>query len=255
MTKLADLHFVATNKAAERVIRMGEQTERVHVTGCPSIDLVAELLSQPVPDINPSTAFGGIGPELDTSGDYIVAIQHPVTTEYEEALAHIDETLKAVAEVGVPAFWFWPNVDAGSDGTSKGIRMFRERHRDINIHFFRNIGPEDFLRLARNSRAVVGNLSFGIREASYLGLPVVNIGSRQEGRERGENVTDADYDQSSIQQALLLQLAHGPYASNQIYGDGHAGEKIASFLSNVAFTIEKKLAIDLSHRRRWPLGV
>ncbi len=123
-------------------------------------------------------------------------MQHPVTTEYEEARQQVDETLYAVKDVGLPVLWFWPNVDAGSDGTSKGIRVFREREDPDNFHFFRNMFPEDFLRLLYGAAAIVGNSSVAIRECSYLGVPAVNIGSRQQGRERGRNVIDVEHDRA-----------------------------------------------------------
>ncbi len=85
----------------------------------------------------------------------------------------------------MPVLWFWPNVDAGSDGTSKGIRVFREREKPDNLHLFRNMFPEDFLRLLVHSTAIVGNSSVAIRECSFLGVPAVNVGTRQQGRERG----------------------------------------------------------------------
>ena len=241
VTKLADLHLVATNKAAERVTRMGERPEQVHVTGCPSIDLAAETLDSPDLNFNPSEHYGGVGPALDTSKDYIIAVQHPVTTKYEEAFGHVNLTLNAVYDVGIPTFWFWPNVDAGSESTAKGIRMFRERHIDAKIHFYRNISPNDFLKLAHSSRAVIGNSSFGIRECSFLGVPAVNIGSRQDGRERGENVVDMDHDREAIATAIRQQVAHGRYPSSRVYGDGNAGSKIADILVRAKLTIEKKL--------------
>ena len=125
-------------------------------------------------------------------------MQHPVTTEYEEARKQVDETLYAVKDSSLPVLWFWPNVDAGSDGTSKGIRVFREKEKPANFHFFRNMLPEDFLRLLCGSTAIVGNSSVAIRECSFLGVPAVNIGSRQTGRERGRNVIDVDHDRGAI---------------------------------------------------------
>jgi UDP-N-acetylglucosamine 2-epimerase len=142
---------------------------------------------------------------------------------------------------GLPAFWFWPNVDAGSDGTSKGLRVFRERHPDAPIHFFRNMQSEDFLRLLYNCRCLVGNSSAGIREGSFLGVPVVNIGTRQGGRQRGPNVADVGYDTAAIQQAIGLQVAHGRYPAEAIYGDGQAGQRIAGLLATCALPIEKRL--------------
>ena len=233
--------FVSTEQAAKRVIRMGEDPEKVYVTGCPSIDLAGEVLKHTGFVLNPSEQYGGIGPSLDISSGYAIAIQHPVTTEYDEALNHVTQTLHAVYDVGLPTFWFWPNVDAGSDGTSKGIRRFREQHPEAKMHFFRNMSPEDFLRLAYHSRVVVGNSSFGIREASYLGIPAVNIGSRQNGRERGENVIDVHYVREDIVSAIRKQVSHGKYPQSYIYGDGFAGPKIADALSQAELTIEKKL--------------
>jgi GDP/UDP-N,N'-diacetylbacillosamine 2-epimerase (hydrolysing) len=241
ITKLADLHLVSTKKAAERVIRMGEEPSTVFVTGCPSIDLAASILDSPDLDFDPLRKYGGVGEQLDLSNGYVVVIQHPVTTEYELARAHVFETLHAVRDVGMSTLWFWPNVDAGSDGTSNGIRAFREIEQPTNIHFFKNMAPFDFLRLLQNSRCLVGNSSVGIRECSYLGVPAVNIGSRQKGRERGANVIDVAYDRSQIFSAISRHMDSGRLAENRLYGDGKAGERIAQLLAEVPLSIEKRL--------------
>jgi UDP-hydrolysing UDP-N-acetyl-D-glucosamine 2-epimerase len=242
VTKLSNLHFVSTDYAAERVIRMGEDPDTVFVTGCPSIDLAASILDHPELDFNPLQKYGGVGDFFDISQGYLVVMQHPVTTEHELAYQQVTETLFAVQRLGLPTFWFWPNVDAGADGTSKGIRVFREQNDDTNFHFFRNMSPEDFLRLAYNSLAVVGNSSVGIRECSFLGVPVVNIGSRQAGRERGPNVVDVDHDRDAIYQAIKAQIDHGRYESDPIYGDGRAGDRIADLLAHVPLKVDKRLA-------------
>src|SRR5262249_21299616 len=156
-----------------------------------------------------------------------------VTTEYEASRAHITETLGAVDDYGRPALWFWPNVDAGSDGTSRGIRAFREVHRPERIHFFKNMAPTDFLRVVVNGRCLVGNSSAGIRECSFLGVPVVNIGSRQDGRDRGANVVDVDYDHREILTAIEGQGTRGRLDSDPLYGDGKAGLRIADALATV----------------------
>jgi UDP-hydrolysing UDP-N-acetyl-D-glucosamine 2-epimerase len=241
VTKLADLHFVASGKAAERVIRMGERPDHVFVTGCPSIDVARAALAQPRMDFDIFERYGGVGARLDLSGAYLVVIQHPVTTEYQESRRHVEETLAAVAECGLPALWFWPNVDAGSDGTSRGIRAFRELHPLPNVHFFKNLPPEDFIRVVDKSRCVVGNSSVAIRECSYLGLPAVNIGSRQTGRDRGCNVVDVDYDRREIVAAIRRQTANGRYPIDTLYGDGQAGERIADLLVRVPLSVEKRL--------------
>lgn len=241
ITKLSDLHFVSTKKAAERVIRMGEDPEKVYITGCPSIDLAAEILPDPALNFDPFTKYGGVGAMVDLSQGYLVVMQHPVTTEYRAARTHVDETLHAVREAELPALWFWPNVDAGSDGTSEGIRAFRERERPQNIHFFKNMTPIDFLRLLYNSKGIVGNSSVAIRECSFLGVPAVNIGSRQAGRERGHNVIDVGYERGQIFEAVRYHLNNGHVAPDPIYGDGRAGERIADLLATQPLSIEKML--------------
>jgi len=168
-------------------------------------------------------------------------MQHPVTTEYDASRVHVVETLYAVRDTGVPTMWFWPNVDAGSDGTSNGIRSFREMENPSNIHFFKNMMPTDFLRVLCNSRCLVGNSSVGIRECSYLGVPVVNIGSRQGGRDRGQNVIDVEYDRVAIASAINAHLSNGKIAPDPVYGDGNAGVKIAHLLAEAPLTIEKRL--------------
>jgi UDP-hydrolysing UDP-N-acetyl-D-glucosamine 2-epimerase len=241
-TKLADLHFVTTEKSAERLLKMGEEKERVFVTGCPSIDLAAEVLANPALDFDPLKKYGGVGEELDLKNGYIVVMQHPVTTEYGEANKHINETLTAIHESGIPTMWFWPNVDAGSDGTSKGIRAFREKYRPSNIHFFKNMLPLDFLKVLVNSRGIIGNSSVAIREAAFLGVPAVNIGSRQTGRDRGRNVIDVDYNHQEILDAIRKNYEVKQYPSDDVYGSGNAGNRIADLLATAPLNIEKRLA-------------
>ncbi|HEY0252574.1 MAG TPA: UDP-N-acetylglucosamine 2-epimerase, partial [Kofleriaceae bacterium] len=190
---------------------------------------------------DPIAKYGGVGASVDLTNGYIVVMQHPVTTEYQLARTHVNETLHAVRDANVPALWFWPNVDAGSDATSSGIRAFREKYAPTNVHFFKNMEPDDFLRLLVNSRGLVGNSSVGIRESSFLGVPVVNIGSRQQGRERGANVLDVDYDRAAIKHALEAQWARGRYEKDLTYGDGYAGTRIAKLLATVPLKIEKRL--------------
>ncbi len=241
VTKLANLHLVSTNLAAERVRRLGEEPDSIFVTGCPSIDIAAEVAARPAMDFDPFVKYGGVGPTTDLSRGYVVVMQHPVTTEYEEARQQVDETLYAVKDFGVPVLWFWPNVDAGSDGTSKGIRVFREKEDPPNFHLFRNMSPEDFLRLLCGATAIVGNSSVAIRECSYLGVPAVNIGSRQLGRERGQNVIDVDHDRREISDAVQTHIKRGKPKRDLLYGDGKAGGRIADCLSKVELTIEKRL--------------
>ena len=211
------------------------------VTGCPSIDIAAEVAAQPALGFDPFEKYGGVGPKADLSKGYLVVMQHPVTTEYEAARQQVDETLYAVKDLGLPVLWFWPNVDAGSDGTSKGIRVFRERENPDNFHLFRNMFPEDFLRLLANSTAIVGNSSVAIRECSFLGVPAVNVGSRQQGRERGANVIDVDHDRVAIAAAVREHIRRGRAPADHLYGDGGAGVRIAACLATAPLTVEKRL--------------
>jgi UDP-hydrolysing UDP-N-acetyl-D-glucosamine 2-epimerase len=241
VTKLSNLHLVSTKLASERVIKLGEPEGTVFVTGCPSIDIAADVAAQPALDFDPFRKYGGVGPPEDLSRGYLVVLQHPVTTEYEEARQQVDETLYAAQAAGLPVLWFWPNVDAGSDGTSKGIRVFREKETAENFHFFRNMFPEDFLRLLCGATAIVGNSSVAIRECSYLGVPAVNIGSRQQGRERGKNVIDVDHDRAAIAGAIREHMRRGKPPADHLYGDGRAGQRIAGCLATAELTVGKRL--------------
>ncbi len=242
VTKLADIHLVASEDARQRVIRLGEDPDMVFNTGCPSIDIAAGVAKAHSPCFDPMKKYRGVGKELDLSGGYIVVMQHPVTTEYKDARHHVEQTLNAVSDCDLPVLWFWPNVDAGADGTSSGIRAFRENRDASRFHFYKNMAPEDFLKLLLGSKCLVGNSSVGIRECAFLGVPVVNIGSRQAGRQRGRNVLDVDYDRQQILEAIRHQVNHGRYESDPIYGDGRAGEKIANVLRSCPLRIEKRIA-------------
>jgi UDP-hydrolysing UDP-N-acetyl-D-glucosamine 2-epimerase len=246
VTKLSDLHFVSNDQAAERVLKMGERPASIHVTGCPSIDLAATVLArQNDAEFDAEVhrhVSKGVGEYVDPDGDYIICMQHPVTYEWTDASHQANETLAAVYESGVPCYWFWPNVDAGGDLTSKSIRIFREQNHDNQIRFLKNMPPETFLYLLSRARCIVGNSSVGIRESSYLGVPCVNIGSRQAGRDCGAHVAHVAYDRKAIASALQDQLAHGRYESDPIYGDGTAGPRIADLLASEELLTEKKLA-------------
>lgn len=239
-TKLADIHFVATDLARRRVVAMGERPEQVYLTGCPSIDLAVGIEPGDDLEFDPFQKYGGVGGRLKTSDGYLVVLQHPVTNESEDARTQIVATLEAASAVNLPTLWFWPNVDAGADQTSKALRSFRETRDAKNLHFFKNMEPVEFLKLINNASALVGNSSVGVREAGYLGVPVVNIGTRQAGRERSRNVLDCGYEPSAIEHAIRQQLSHGRFERDVLYGDGAAGRRIAQLLATVPLTTDKK---------------
>ena len=243
VTKLSHIHFPATKRARDFLCRMGELPEAVHLTGCPSLDLLVDT-DLSLPD-NLFERYRGVGVAVDLARPYIVVLQHPVTTEYGDGLAQIGETLTAIDRVGrrgMQVFWLWPNVDAGSDDISKGLRVFRERHNPGYIHFFLNCGAEDYARLINNAACLVGNSSSGIREGAFLGIPCVNIGSRQRARERGPNVTDAPHAAGDIEAAIERQVVHGRYEPSSIYGDGHAAERITTVLAETSLSVHKTLS-------------
>ena len=243
ITKLSDYHFVASNDAYERVLRLGEDPSLVFNTGCPSIDLAKNIKNNPTLDFNPFEKYPGVGNKFDYFGDYLVVLQHPVTTEHNEAQKQIEETLMAISLRKIPTFWFWPNMDVGSSGTSKGLRLYRESKtmKEGEIYFFKNMDPDDFLKLIYNARVLIGNSSVGIRECSFLGVPVVNIGSRQNRRLKGANVVDVGSSKEQIVNAIDKSMKKGRYKSNNLYGNGNSGETIANILSDVEIKFHKTI--------------
>jgi len=243
ITKLADLHLVANEKARERVIKMGEREDKVIITGCPSIDIARGVVTtRPFLDFEPTEKYHGVGNLLPDREKYYVVMQHPVTTEIDQAKAQVKVTLEAMASIDTQVYWFWPNVDAGSDGFSNAIRTFRETKNPRNMYFFKNMSPDDFLVLLNGSIGIVGNSSVAIRECAYLGVPAINIGSRQIGRERGSNVIDVDYDKDQILAALKTIEIRGHLPGEPVYGDGLAGDKIAEAIMNTKIDINKILS-------------
>lgn len=243
ITKLSDIHFVATEKARERVVKMGENPDNVHTTGCPSIDIVKRVLDSDSGELyDPTSEHPGVGTLLDKRDDYIIVLQHPVTTEFGEAKEQTRNTYDALKNLPIQVYWFWPNVDAGSDSVSKTLRKIRESDSPANLYFFRNLPSEDFIKLLGGAKCIVGNSSAAIREASFMGVPAINIGSRQIGRERGNNVFDVPHDSKRIRSAVEEILKNNrPKIGENLYGDGKAGQRIADLLSKVKLTSDKRL--------------
>lgn len=241
ITKLADLHLVATKKAAERVIKMGENPDTVFVTGCPSIDIAKQITEKSNKEkYDPTAKYSGVGRLLQDREHYIVVMQHPVTTEPGQEAGQIRQTYEAVKDLPQQIYWFWPNVDAGADLISREIRRIREKDNPGNIYFFKGLNAEDFILLLDGADCIVGNSSVAIREASYLGTPAINIGSRQNGRERGKNVVDVDYNKEDIRNVILLNSGKKFEADNN-YGHGQAGISIAKVLAEAELTFDKRL--------------
>ena len=171
---------------------------------------------------------------------FLLLLQHPVTTEYADAEAQICETLKAVKSTGLPTITMWPNADAGSDGVSRGSEN-SVRIIQITTCISSKICRWKITSGLHSAVCLLGNSSSGIRDAAYIGTPVVNIGTRQDGRDRGQNVVDATYSSSDIQDKLTHQLRHGRYPSDAIYGDGNSGGRIADLLHDREVTVQKSI--------------
>lgn len=237
-TKMADYHIVSTERASRIVRKLGEPENRVFHTGCPSIDICQEIVAEGRDDYDPQQDYGGVGSEVDASDDYIVVQYHPLPNDYASNYEKTRILLRAYDRLDVPAFWFWPNMDAGTDQVSKAIREFREQKEPDDVHFFINLEPHDYLTLVNNAACVVGNSSVGIRECSYFGVPTVNIGERQQARERGPNVLDVPCEEDRIVIAIREQLDKGRYPSSELYGSGNAADRITEILAALDPTLK-----------------
>ena len=242
ITKLAHIHFPANQDSASRILRLGEQSEHVHVVGCPRIDLLAEVLASASPALDAEwLEREGVGGHISTDEPFLLVSQHPVTTEYGRAEHQITETLLALHDLRMPTVMLWPNVDAGSEDVSRGMRKFREVYNPEYIRFYKNFPVETYLRLMQSAACLVGNSSASIREGAFVGTPAVNIGSRQDGRERAPNVIDVGHDRLAIADAVRQQVKHGRYASAHLYGDGNAGVRIADILARTKLSVQKRI--------------
>jgi len=240
ITKLSDIHFPATQKSKQRLIKMGEMPEYIFNFGCPGMDTLVENSMTISNEL--MSRYGGVGGSIDFEKPYILMVQHPVTTSYGEGLKQVNETLYALKEFNsYQKIVLWPNIDAGTDEISKGLRVFREKNKDTSFHFFRNFSPEDYARVLNNAKCVVGNSSSFIREGSFLGVPVVLVGDRQEDREHGSNLVFSDYDKQDIMKKVSIQLKNGQYESSQLFGSGNAGKLMSDKLSVINLNIKKRM--------------
>ncbi len=241
VTKFAHIHFPACSDAKERIIKLGERPEDVYLVGCPRIDLVAEVLENTRNGLGSDLFAQGVGGSFDLNSPFVIVSQHPVTTEFGSSEHQIAETMRAIRKIDMPAIVLWPNPDAGSDDIARGMRKFRENHDDSKVHFFKNLPIDVYITLMNKTSCLVGNSSSGIRDGAFIGTPAINIGTRQQGRQRGKNVLDVDYNSTAIADAILQQCQNGHYSSDPIYGDGHAGENIANVLASCDWQLQKRI--------------
>jgi len=244
VTKLSHIHFVTNEEAHRRVLRMGENSAYVFDIGCPELeDLETNAASVTSADINAL----GVGEPLDIDAKpFVVVMHHPVTTEEAKNREHAEMLLHAVRDLNRQVLWFWPNVDAGTDDITKAIRVFRERDDAAHMRFLKYLEPDQFTGLLQKTSCLIGNSSAGIKEAGFLGVPVVNIGSRQNGRMRGSNVIDAEYDPAQIHRAITQQIEHGRYERSTMYHKERCAQTMADILATVPLYSQKRF-MDNSH--------
>lgn len=223
-SKFAHIHFPATRDAALRLRRMGENPRFIFVVGCPSIDTLLQA-----PRISRKAVSEMLG--LDPSRPYVLIVQHPVTTEIKNTAWQIRQTIAAVKSLGLQGVILYPNNDAGSHAIIRGIRRSR-------IRFFRSVPPDTFTNILRHAGALVGNSSSGIHETATFRVPTVNIGTRQQGRERPRNVIDVGYGKDEIIRGIQKALFDPRFKRvvaqvKNPYGDGHAARRIVQILKRL----------------------
>ncbi|MEK7560029.1 MAG: UDP-N-acetylglucosamine 2-epimerase [Patescibacteria group bacterium] len=218
ITKLSHIHFTETKKAKEVVEKLGEENSRVHFVGAPYIDFIAKKLYTPEREVRKKFGLGAREP-------FLLVLQHPVTTEPEESYNQMKKTLRAVKNTGLRAIVAYPCSDQGYQGVIDAIKEWGGG--------FKNIPAEDFIGLEACASALVGNSSAGIYEAPYVFCPAVNIGRRQEGRERENNIIDVPHNVLAIEKAIK-KASNADFKKciqpRGIYGDGKAHERIVKAL-------------------------
>ena len=228
ITKMSQLHFVATEEYGRRVVQMGEEPWRVVVSGAPSLDSLRNFSLLSGEEL--SKEYG-----LELTGTTLLVTYHPVTLEYGDTKNHIDELLAALDDVGYGVIFTYPNADTQGRSIIDLLNEYTRRRRGSQV--VANLGTRAYFSLLGNVAAMVGNSSSGIIEAASFGLPVVNIGNRQRGRLRGENVIDVGYGrgeiQAGIEQAVSAEFRASLNGILNAYGDGNASERIVDRLKRV----------------------
>ncbi|MDC0085376.1 UDP-N-acetylglucosamine 2-epimerase [Oceanospirillaceae bacterium] len=224
MSKFSHIHFPATEDSKNRLVRMGENPDYIFNVGCPSIDTILQT-----PMIDKKVLEKKFN--IDFSKPVILIIQHPVTTESMDSKTQILNTISAVKDLGVQALIALPNNDAGSSEIIDEIKS-------SGLNWYPSLSTEEFVNIYRNIWAIVGNSSSGIHESSTFGIPAVNIGTRQQGRERALNVLDVGYSKEEIKKGIQKSLFNIDYRDSvkgidNPYGDGSSSKRIVTLLKTI----------------------
>jgi len=236
ITKISHLHFPTTRTSAERIIKMGEDPKYVFTVGSTAIDTILNVKKPP-------KEFLCKKYNLDVDEPILLVVQHPVSTDPETAENQITITLAAVIELGYQVILIYPNADPGGRRIIKVIKKFKQKYPE-KIHAYESLPFEDYLGIMKIADVMVGNSSSGIIEAPSFHLPVINIGLRQEGRDRSQNVIDVGHDKGQIKRAINKALHDKKFREKvgrckNPYGDGKASERIVRILRKIK--LEKKL--------------
>ena len=225
-TKLSHIHFPASRLSAQRIRNMGEESWRIFMVGAPGVD---EIRKSELPEKKALFRRYGIG--CDEA--YLLIVQHSVTTE-EDVRKQIRETISAIKTLGQRSIIIYPNVDSGGRVI---IEEYKTLKSDDKFLVYKTVPRVDYLTLLKFAKCLIGNSSSGIIEAPYFQTPVVNIGNRQRNRERAGNIIDVPYNRKAIAAAVEKARSHQFVASlkniRSPYGDGYAGDKIASVLADI----------------------
>jgi len=240
-SKLADLHLTTNSFTKANLIAIGEKEEDIRVVGCPSIDIVKEVI-----DSNQNwnlEDIRGVGSIINPGDEYGIVMFHPDTLDDFSNEKWVESILLVVSASLKKWFWFWPNPDFGTSVISKRLRRAREANLLTNVHFLINTSPDVFVKLAFNASIMIGNSSFGIRESSFIGLPVINLGDRQNCRQRGPNVFDILNPSVEILKEAIDMNIGRRYPSSSIYGDGRAGTYAAKAISEWSPRVKGKIKL------------
>ena len=237
ITKLAHLHFVSNKESLKRVLRLGEYKKNVFNVGCPRIDIVKKEISKKInlKKLEQFVNTNGVGDLIDLNKKFILVSQHPVTTEYGSTKVQIEETINAIKELNMQTVILWPNTDAGSEAISKSFRLMREQNK-LNlkkVRFFKDLPHTEYFNLLKICSCIIGNSSSPIREGAFIGVPAVNIGTRQNRRLKSSNVIDVRNKSRDIKNATIKQIKNGIYKPSNIYGNGKASKKIIKILEKI----------------------
>lgn len=223
ISKLAHFHFVATDESKSRLVRMGEVESRISVVGAPGIDGLRETQR-----VSRSTLCARVG--LDSACQLALLVYHPVLHEADHSGSYVAMIIDAILEKGIQVMALEPNSDAGSACVRWALQA---RASAGEIRLATHLQREEYLSWLAASDILVGNSSSGIIEAATFGTPVVNVGSRQNLRQRNANVIDCAMDRDELKAAIERALALPRLDGSNVYGDGGAGERIAGLLASL----------------------